>query len=177
MLSKLRSYQYIFYVFIFLIIVIFLLSKNYNRDVNYDDVLSKTNNILMQEPVGVNYSNDASGIYIPNGFDLQEIENGFYLENRESAISIYTGLGVDQANNIVTSLNPDLNLEAEINPTDTNGNYYLGLWDYNMENSSEEYLELVILKKDFLLASVFPKSKASIYSSESGYIFNSIKEI
>lgn len=177
MLKKIYRYQYIVYLFLFLVTIITLMSKHYTAEVDYSTVLKNANNILLQEPIGINYANDRSGINIPSGYDIQDIDNGFYLFNREAAISVYTGLAVDNANELETALNTDLEMLSKIQPSGSNGEYYLALWDYEMENSADEYLELVILKDDYFLSSIFPESKVQKYTSDSAYIFNSLREI
>ncbi len=174
MKNKLLDYQYLLYLVVFFIGSYFLVVNNNAVELDYDELLKNANNILLQEPVGITYADDDFAAFVPRGYDIEEIDNGLYLDNGKMFITIYSGLGVSSSNEIINSLNPSFEKVAEVNPSVPNGGNYIGLWEYPIEGH-DDYLQLVIVNEDSFIASVFEDNEASASVFESSYVFNSIK--
>ncbi len=165
--------QYIIYLFLVILASLVFSFREGSVNLDYDELLYYSNNILLQEPVGVSYASDDMAIYLPRGFEIKQVDNGFVLTNRDASMTIYNGIGVSVNNELISSLNPNYTKLSEVTPTNNNDNNYIGLWEY----SQDGYLQLVIIHEDTFISSVFKESQAEKYISESSYVFHSLKEI
>lgn len=175
-MKKIKEYRYVIYAFLILALVFYLDNLNSAVEVDIENSVDLTYDILQEPPLDINHTIDGYGLYIPTSFSVNYVDNGVILENDEVKYSLYFGVDTSKNTEILANMNPDLPSIYQMYPNTFNYNTYIGVWEYTPIETTD-YIEVVIVNNDSFIAGVMPKSESEKYMTEMAYIFNSIKKI
>ncbi len=156
----------------FLMLTIGILWEAKTSDSIENHQVLQVQNLMASPPLPANTYLENYSLYVPQGYNLEIVDNTIVVYNDEAIITFYLGQGVALPPDFFEMINNDLTQLFGRSVAIDGVVTYSYAWEYDKNN-----IEILLGQNDSYITAIYPKNKLDIGITDITLMFNSYQAI